>query len=466
MTEPTFKTGRALRSVSKPRVLANLGLAVLGTVVLAAYSSFARPIWIDEFLHFALGALPSDEFLNVIYQSTGPNLNHGQTGIYMYFDYWLIQIFGSSLFWLRFPSLVAAAVMIASVVYFLRVKGFGYFWQYLALLAFGAQSLLMHFTGEARPYIWLASTAIATLAYYQTPLSRRNRLPTMLLGAYGVLFGAIAHPYYIVFFVLIAAFSLWEHFYVGRNRLNLRGYLTFLNPYLVVPGAALFLVIGSFTWLRGNPVFDRSAWDLLGPIGALREGINGHFGMFVWTREIPPNYTVLFFVASLSVLLLFRLASWSREATASFVLICLGIGTTVGVSVISAISSYWILSRQWVGGMAITTVGVVWLIAVVYRRADVNGVRSIKVIAVGLSAYIVLVGTFQIWGSMTQIYSWMSTQNKILTTDGIGLDIDTAESKINSLESDFDWVDAANLNIIQGNEIWPGFAEYYAKYRR
>jgi len=269
-----------------------------------------------------------------------------------------------------------------------------------------------------------------------------------------------------VFFVLIAAFSLWTQLYVGRNRLNLRGYITFLNPYLVIPGAALFLVIGSLTWLRGNPAFDRSAWDLLGPIGALREGINGHFGMFVWTREIPPNYIVLFFVASLSVLLLFRLASWSREATASFVLIGLGIGTTVGVSVISAISSYWILSRQWVGGMAITTVGVVWLLAVIFRSADLNGVRSIKLTAISLSVFVAFVGIFQIWGSVNQIASWMNSQNEILTTDGIALDIDTAESKINSLESDLDWVGAANLNIIQGNEVWPGFAEYYAGYRR
>ena len=466
ITESTFKRSHTRRSVSKPRVLANLGLGVLGTVILAAYSSFARPIWLDEFLHFAFGAIPSDEILSVIYESTGPNVNHGQTGVYIYFDYWLLQIFGSSLFWLRFPSLVAAAIMLASAVYFLRVKGFGYFWQYLVLLAFGAQSILMYFTGEARPYIWLASTAIATLAYYQTPLSRRNRLPVMLLGGYGVLFGAIAHPYYVVFFVLIAAFSLWTQLYVGRNRLNLRGYITFLNPYLVIPGAALFLVIGSLTWLRGNPAFDRSAWDLLGPIGALREGINGHFGMFVWTREIPPNYIVLFFVASLSVLLLFRLASWSREATASFVLIGLGIGTTVSVSVISAISSYWILSRQWVGGMAMTTLGVVWLLAIIFRSADLNGVRSIKLIAVGLSAYIVFVGTLQIWGSVNQIASWVNTQNEILTRDGIALDVDIAELKINSLESDLDLVDAANLNIIQGNEVWPGFAEYYAGYRR
>jgi len=466
MTESAIKRNYKRRSVSKPRVLANIGLGVLGTVILAAYSSFARPIWIDEFLHFALGALPSDEILSVIYESTGPNVNHGQTGIYMYFDYWLLQLFGANLFWLRFPSLVAAAIMLASAVYFLRVKGFGYFWQYLVLLAFSAQTTLMHFTGDARPYIWLASTAIATLAYYQTPLSRRNRLPVMLLGAYGVLFGAIAHPYYIVFFGLIAAFSLWTDFYVERNRLDLRGYLTFLNPYLVIPGAALFLVVGSLTWLRGNPAFDRSAWDLLGPIGALREGINGHFGMFVWTREIPPNYIVLFFVASLSVLLLFRLASWSREATASFVLIALGIGTTVGVSVISAMSSYWILSRQWVGGMAITTLGVLWLVAVIYRSADVNGVRSVKLIAIGFSAFVAFVGIFQIWGSMNQIASWIATQNEISTTDGIAGDIDIAESKINSLDSDIDWVDAANLNIIQGNEVWPGFAEYYAGYRR
>ena len=442
-------------------VFANVGLVGLGTFILASYSSFARPIWIDEFVHYALGALPSDEILGVLYESTGPNISHGQTGLYMYFDYWLLQIFGASSFWLRFPSLVAAAIMLVGAVYFLRVKGFGYFWQYLVLLAFGAQSLLMYFAGEARPYIWLASTAIATLAYYQTPLSRRNRLPVVLLGSYGVLFGAIAHPYYIVFFFLIAGFSLWTDFYVERNRLNARGYLTFLNPFLVVPAALLFLVIGSFTWLRGNPVFERSAWDLLGPLGALREGINGHFGMLVWTREIPPTFIILFFVGLLAVLLLFRLTAWSREATAAVALVGLGIFTTLGISVISAISSYWILSRQWVGGMAITTIGVVWLLAVVYRTANEDGFKSIEMVVVGVGAYISLVGIFQIWGSMTQIPFWISAQNEITTQE-----IDLAESKINSGDSDIDLIEAANLNIIQGNDVWPGYAEYYAGYRR
>jgi len=129
-------------------------------------------------------------------------------------------------------------------------------------------------------------------------------------------------------------------------------------------------------------------------------------------------------------------------------------------------SSYWILSRQWVGGMAITTLGVLWLVAVIYRSADVNGVRSVKLIAIGFSAFVAFVGIFQIWGSVNQIASWIATQNEISTTDGIAGDIDIAESKINSLDSDIDWVDAANLNIIQGNEVWPGFAEYYAGYRR
>jgi membrane protease YdiL (CAAX protease family) len=183
--------------------------------------------------------------------------------------------------------------------------------------------------------------------------------------------------------------------------------------------------------------------------------------MLVWTREIPPTFIILFFVGLLAVLLLFRLTAWSREATAAVALVGLGIFTTLGISVISAISSYWILSRQWVGGMAITTIGVVWLLAVVYRTANEDGFKSIEMVVVGVGAYISLVGIFQIWGSMTQIPFWISAQNEITTQE-----IDLAESKINSGDSDIDLIEAANLNIIQGNDVWPGYAEYYAGYRR
>jgi hypothetical protein len=62
---------------------------------------------------------------------------------------------------------------------------------------------------------------------------------------------------------------------------------------------------------------------------------------------------------------------------------------------------------------------------------------------------------------MTQIPFWISAQNEITTQE-----IDLAESKINSGDSDIDLIEAANLNIIQGNDVWPGYAEYYAGYRR
>src|SRR6516225_1445984 len=76
-------------------------IAALGIVL---YSGYRHPIWIDEFLHFAFGAMSSaSEAWSAIVQSIG-QFNFNQTGIYMLVDFWLLKLFGASAFHYACPA--------------------------------------------------------------------------------------------------------------------------------------------------------------------------------------------------------------------------------------------------------------------------------------------------------------------------------------------------------------------------
>ncbi len=51
--------------------------------IMAAYSSLTRPIWIDEFLHYALGSHRSTAEAWLSINDTLPTFNHGQTGVHI-----------------------------------------------------------------------------------------------------------------------------------------------------------------------------------------------------------------------------------------------------------------------------------------------------------------------------------------------------------------------------------------------
>lgn len=233
-----------------------------------------------------------------------------------------------------------------------------------------------------------------------------------------------------------------------------------MNLKLVVPGVIGFVAVGSLTWLRGNPVFDRSAWDLLGPLGALREGLKGHFGMFYWTREIAPTHIVVSLILGFIIVGFLAVQLRCRQVFEALILMFIGLFTTVAISAISAISSYWILSRQWVGGMAITTVAVVWLLAASWEKARIQRYRVSQIVVALSSIVIVVNGLLQIQGSLRQIPAWIDESSDI-TQD----EIDFGEMRVNSGEDDIDLTEMAKLNVLDGGKIWPGFVDYYDGYR-
>ena len=94
-------------------------LGLLAIVAVAAFAGFQRPLWIDEVLHFATGAMSFSDVMRTVDYTT-IEINHGQTGVYILLDWLFLQIFGASAVALRVPSLIASGVLLWSSILFIR----------------------------------------------------------------------------------------------------------------------------------------------------------------------------------------------------------------------------------------------------------------------------------------------------------------------------------------------------------
>jgi hypothetical protein len=228
-------------------------LCAMAVYLVVSYASIGRPIWLDEFVQFGLGShLSTEDVWNTFRQKYGDHFT-GQTGAYMIIDYWLLKLFGASAFWLRIPSVASALFMAYATIVFFHVRGFEPFWSLLAILALFCQSNLMHYAGEARPYMPLAAASVGVLAYYSIPYSMRGKWWAFSLGLVAILLGALMHAYFPVYWLALACFTFWDVQGYSIREFNLASFIRHCNPLLSAIGAILYFSIGTATWMRGGP---------------------------------------------------------------------------------------------------------------------------------------------------------------------------------------------------------------------
>lgn len=247
-----------------------------GVIVLSA--SLGRPIWIDEFLHFAFGGYDSAAEVWRTIRSTGLNVNFGQTGIYMMLDFGLLKAFGASALWLRMPSVLSAALLLYATVRLFRSEGHVFFWPLVAILVFFCRPDFMYYAGEARPYMPLAAAAVGVLAFYGLSPEQRKRWPAKLLGYASVIWGAAMHPYFSVYWLALACFTYWQR-NADTSRWSIRAFVAHCDPALVAVGAALYFLVGAATWLRGGPDLNLDPLQFMSEQGLLRNFDHRYFGI-------------------------------------------------------------------------------------------------------------------------------------------------------------------------------------------
>jgi hypothetical protein len=442
-------------------------LATLCVVSVALYGSFGRPIWIDEFLHFATAAFDNTEQAWSVIRQSITGVNHGQTGIYMLLDYWLLKAFGASILALRSPSLLSAALMLYACATLLRLRGFGLFWQCFAIFVLFCQPHLMYYTGEARPYMPLAAASVGALVFAVATPDQRRQWTVRILGGGSILFGALMHPYFSLYWLAIFCFGFWFAWVNQERTLSFEALKNYLNIPLCVVGSAVYFGIASLTWLVSHPRFDRDPFQQIPQTDLVRIFVWHHTEFFGFPERgafllaAIGAFTTAYFFLPLAI------RSRLKPMLGPAVLVLVALGLSGLLSLMSYFQNYWILTRQWVASIALVGVGSVWLCAELVRAMtkmlEDAGVVSSRKVMKCLSA--VFLGLILLYGirlnqhnlryRVDTLATYLSQKNTVKSID--------LEKLITCPMDNHAWSVLANLNAQGGGAVWPVFSKYYAQ---
>jgi hypothetical protein len=437
-----------------------LGLASLSLAATALHGSFGRPIWIDEFVHFALGSHSSTaEALDTIYKTT-VTLSHGQTGVYMLLDYWLMQLFGANAVALRLPSLLSTLLLFWAATTLLRVRGFGPGWQALAVLALFANTTLMYFAGEARPYMPLAAASLGTVAYYLAPPAERPRRTLRALGVVSIVWGAVVHPYFSLYWLPLFLFSYGLAVAEGTRAPGFRSLLAHVNLPLSAVGVGLYFGVGAVTWLRGGPAFTFDPFEWVKRDRLVYEFVSVSHGNFLPWSLLPwsPDTLLAVFAAIPIAYLLVPRCVRARVRALVFpaLLLALSLALAILIGWFSYRRSYWILPRQWVASMALAAVATVWVWAEIGRALG----RVHR--ALGFTVLVVTFGLLLPQAHLVFVERSRSVSAYLAERSGPTGDPPPPETAPPPTDN-LGWVDLANANVRAGGPVWPVFRRYYAR---
>lgn len=461
------KASLSKNNISKSDII----LIFICMIFVGLNSSIGRPIWIDEFLHFALGGFSSSSKAWDVIRESIKGINHGQTGVYMLLNYWLLKIFGANLFWLRFPSIFSGFIAFLGSIYLFRIWKMNFWWQLIGIFALSSQTTLLYYAGEARPYMPLVAATICILLYYSIPTAERNGIAISLIGWFSVLVGVLFHPYFPVYWLLICLFT-YANKLVGDENLSVSGFIRHFNLPLSIVGSITFFSLANATWLQGRPDFKGGNFDPFQWVS--RENLVDNFVKVSHFQFLNPyGYWFLYLVFGLLIIsvltrnilpLKWRLFSESLIAPASLMFISIGISILLGF--VSYRQSYWILPRQWVASIALCSIASVWFANRLFKVLHhIHIVIALLWLMVFSSP--ILINTYKIGKTQfREIETHLANQSKLPVPEINPKDIDV--SSLTECSNDITacndaWVELANKNIRQGGEVWEVFSNFYGK---
>lgn len=337
-------------------------LGLLSCALIIAYASIGRPLWIDEFLHFAFAGFRSTvSAWHAIRHSIG-SINFGQTGIYMLLDYWLLKAFGANLLALRLPSILSAWLMLWGGLEFLRRRRYQAIWQFNLIVCYLGQATLMYYTGEARPYMALAGASVGAFTYYVlTPEERRSR-SVRILGWLSILWGAAIHPYFAFYWLSLFAFGYLIAVYEERTKFSWKAAILHLNVTLSIFGSLIYFGIGFATWLAHTPKLSLDPFQWVSQANLYATFVElSHFQFLGRLGSSWLLFTVALFLVHFC--LNDDAKKYSKRLIAPCLLTWIAIFLSVYVSWESFTHHYWILPRQWVASIALIPIAFIWLCA-------------------------------------------------------------------------------------------------------
>jgi len=119
------------------------------------------------------------------------------------------------------------------------------------------------------------------------------------------------------------------------------------------------------------------------------------------------------------------------------------------------VRSYWIVQRQWLGGIAFATIAIVWLIALLSKRIAKSrvslgaAIAAVTAMAIVWNSYITVSGQIGV----------VQTHNEVFLE--FRQDTRSEQELVKFAQETGAWEYVANVNAVRGGPVWRGLALYY-----
>ena len=300
----------------------------------------------------------------------------------------------------------------------------------------------------------LVAGVLGVLAYYSLTDEQRRKPAGRAIGWGSVLIGVLFHPYFLLYWPVIAVFTAWEKAWVQHQRVNVRQLVQHANPKLLIVGASIGLILALATWLRGN-IEQSVPWDqwLGSPLPT--EILTALFWPFFdsgWLGALSAAILVLLLLAA-------RPGSRGVSPAPALVLIGLAAALTLVVSAASILAEFWVFPRQWVASQALVLVALPWLASTLLAARKPG--RAIRWAALWLAAFLLLpaVITTGLW-KVSQLWQWNTNPQ---TAPFAELSEGELAGLLNEggFPSNRTWMEFSQANLLQGGNVWPTLGRYY-----
>ncbi len=405
-----------------------------------------KRIWGDEYLQFLLAAEPSLADAWATFRTGGP-VTLGQTGLNFMSTAASLKVLGASLFALRLPSMFATAWLVISLWLCGRALGMG-----RAVCLGMAWALvnaydLIFFTSEARVYMSLSASALATLAFYLQAPAARRQIWWQIWGAATLVFGFLNHPYYVLYLLLSVGAGILIH------RIPPREWLRTSFWEAAMPAGALGVTLAALTWMR----YSSRGWGL-DPFHFMTDGRSP---ARIFMSEHLRTLGALRFLLPLAIGWL----AWKRSRVLmNGGLILIGaLLASFTLSYISYRNGYWILSRQWVASLSMVHVAAFSLFHGAIEGVPAHERKRRRWLVNGIFLIAGLGSVFAQWGTYRD---WRERERSLgvaLLERGAALRRTLPEGVLP--EESPDQIALAHLNLHEGGAVWPLFRQAYVRMR-
>jgi hypothetical protein len=321
----------------------------------------------------------------------------------------------------------------------------------VGILAIAAIPMFQQYLGEARPFMPLAASAAAMLAYFSAPLSKRRDFSVVTLGATGLLLGSLFHPYWIYFLVLTMAVGYLVRALDGSRPKGFGSFWRFAGGWLTLTALALFVFIGQLTWMRRVRSFDLAPSEIMPDPSAW-------WAVFIQDHTFKRFPTLWLFLVGFGIVSLIVILR--RGLPSSFfgpiALFLLAVCSSLGISAISYSRGYFLYERQWIGGVVLSSLAVTWFFVEIFKQSEGKSGLISRVPPYIYALFVFFLFVQSSIGQPQIRNDWGANLSEVAVETRSSADI------MASLDDDA-LVYGANVNAVRGGEVWPEFTEWYWK---